>query len=186
MKYPSLILLIAALLGGDLRHRALAADIFLKASSPNASTISPAYDWSGLYLGAHIGGAWSNNTLTDSNTGSSWNTGGPGFLGGFQAGYNLVAGNFLYGIEGDFDWATFVGRSNPIISPLGTLEASARRDWISTVAARFGITSNRLLLYGKLGGGWARSSVGLHAVEGGSIWSGAGTDSGWLVGGGME
>ena len=27
--------------------------------------------------------------------------------GGIQAGYNVQAGHFLFGVEGDFDWATF-------------------------------------------------------------------------------
>ena len=147
---------------------------------------APVYNWSGLYVGAHIGGAWSNSTLTNSNIGTSWNTGGTGFIGGLQAGYNFQAGNFLFGVEGDFDWTTFAGTSDPVATALGNLQASASKNWISTVAARFGITSDRLLVYGKIGGGWVQSSATLSVVNGGAIWTGSHTDGGWLVGAGME
>ena len=178
------VLLLTASVGCGLQHTALAADMPVKA--PKAPIAAPVYDWSGLYVGAHIGGAWSNSTVTNGNIGTSWNTGGTGFIGGFQGGYNFQTGNFLFGVEGDFDWTTFEGTSGPIATTLGVLQASASRDWISTVAARFGITSDRLLVYSKIGGGWARSSTALSVVNGGTIWSASHTDGGWLVGAGME
>ena len=99
----------------------------------------PVYDWSGLYVGANIGGAWSNSTLTDSNIGASWNPDGTGFIGGLQAGYNFQTSNFLYGIEGDFDATTFKGVTAPIATPIGGIQAPANKDGISTFAARFGV-----------------------------------------------
>ena len=101
-------------------------------------------------------------------------------------GYNLQAGNFLYGIEGDFDWTTFNGTTGPIFTSLGVIQASASKDWITTVAARMGITSDRWLVYGKIGGGWAQSSAALDVVNGGAICDGSRTDGGWLLGAGIE
>jgi outer membrane protein with beta-barrel domain len=98
----------------------------------------------------------------------------------------LQAGNFLYGAEGDFDGTTFTGMTAPIPTPLGAVQASARKNWITTVAARFGITSDRLLVYSKVGGGWAQGSAALSVVNGGTIWTGFHTDGGWLVGAGIE
>jgi opacity protein-like surface antigen len=184
MKDTALVLLLSASFGFGLQQTALAADMPVKARQ--APMVAPVYDWSGLYVGAHIGGAWSNSTLTDSNTGTSWNPGGTGFIGGLQMGYNFQAGHFLLGVEGDFDWTTFAGTSDPVATPLGILQASASKNWISTVAARFGITSDRLLLYSKIGGGWAHSSAALSIVNVGAIWAGSHTDGGWLVGAGME
>ena len=148
--------------------------------------VAPVYNWSGFYVGAHIGGAWSNSTLTNNNIGTSWNTGGTGFIGGLQAGYNFQVGHFLFGVEGDFDWTTFAGTSDPVATSLGNLHASANINWISTVAARVGITSDRLLVYGKIGGGWVQSSATLSVVNGPAISTGSRTDGGWLVGAGME
>jgi hypothetical protein len=103
-----------------------------------------------------------------------------------QAGYNLQAGNLLFGIEGDFDWTTFSGMTSPVSTSLGMIQASASKDWISTVAARVGITSDRWLVYSKVGGGWVQGSAALNVVNGGPIWVGSHTDGGWLVGGGIE
>ncbi len=186
MRNTVLSLLLSASVGCGLQHTALAADMPVKTPILKAPIAAPVYDWSGLYVGTHIGGAWSNSTVTNGNIGTSWNTGGTGFIGGFQGGYNFQTGSFLFGVEGDFDWTTFEGTSGLIVTPLGTLQASARKDWISTVAARFGITSDRLLIYSKIGGGWARSSTALSVVNGGPIWAGSHTDGGWLLGAGME
>src|SRR5450432_2315201 len=106
MRSSPLVLATSAALALGLPPTAAAADLHVKAPIRKAPIASPAYDWSGFYLGAHIGGAWSNSTLTDNALGASWNLGGTGFAGGFQAGYNLQAGNLLYGVEGDFDWTT--------------------------------------------------------------------------------
>jgi opacity protein-like surface antigen len=178
--------LASAFLGLGPSQVALAADLRVKAPIHKAPLAAPVYNWSGLYVGAHIGGAWSNSTLTDSIFGTSWNPGGSGFIGGLQAGYNLQAGNFLYGVEGDFDGTTFTGTSGAIVTPLGTIQASASKHWITTVAARFGITSDRLLVYSKIGGGWAQGSTALNVVNGATVWSGGHTDGGWLVGAGLE
>ena len=109
-----------------------------------------------------------------------------GFIGGVQAGYNLLAGRFLYGIEGDFDWSTLAGTSGPVATPLGLLQATTNRNWVATVAARVGITSDRMLVYGKIGAGWAEGSTALNVVNGGTISTGSHTDGGVLVGGGIE
>jgi len=186
MRSTVLALLVTTSLSSGLQQTAFAADIPFKAPVRKAPIVEPAYDWSGFYAGAHIGGAWANSALTSINIGTSWNSGGAGFIGGFQLGYNFQAGNFLFGVEGDFDWTTLEGTSGPVGTPLGILQASSSKNWISTVAARLGITSDRLLLYGKVGGGWAQSSAALSVVNGGTIWTGSRTDGGWLVGAGME
>jgi hypothetical protein len=46
--------------------------------------------------------------------------------------------------------------------------------------------SDHLLVYGKIGGGWAQGSAALNVVNGGTIWAGSRTHGGWLVGTGME
>jgi opacity protein-like surface antigen len=89
------------------------------------------------------------------------------------------AGHLLFGVEGDFDWATF---SHPAL-PTQTL-GSVNQNWIGTVAGRIGLVEDRWLIYGKVGGGWVHSNAILNFP--GVSWSGSNTSSGWLIGAGLE
>src|SRR5215475_788138 len=156
-----LVLVIGTFLNVGVTYVAVAADrapVYVPPVTP------PPYNWSGLYLGVNVGGAWSNRTL--SIAGTTWDDPfSTAFIGGFQLGYNLQAGHFLVGVEGDFDWATFGRPSFTVSSPLGPVQFSDRQKWISTVAARFGIASGRWLTSGKLEydylrlGDWTTSTV---------------------------
>src|SRR5215467_16071141 len=44
------------------------------------------YNWSGLYLGANVGGAWSNRSIAGTALGDPFST---ALIGGLQLGYNL-------------------------------------------------------------------------------------------------
>jgi hypothetical protein len=138
-------------IGVSIQVRAHAADMAVKAL-PSPGATGP-YNWSGLYLGANIGGAFSSGTANIAGT--TWDPGATEFIGGFQVGYNWQFGHFLVGAEGNFDWAQFSRPNISLATPLGAAQASATQNWISTVAGRFGITSDKWLYYGKVGGGWA-------------------------------
>ena len=175
------IAIVAAAVSGS----AMAADVPVKAPAYARPAAPPPYNWSGLYLGANVGGAWSNRTLNIA--GAAWDDPfSSAFIGGFQLGYNLQAGQFLVGVEGDFDWATFGRPGFSVSSPLGPVEFFDRQKWISTVAARFGITVDRWLAYSKVGGGWAQDSAVFTFPNGAPIWTGTNTRGGWLLGGGIE
>ena len=60
----------------------------------------PIMGWTGFYVGAHLGGAWSdvewaNVTLTSERVTND----GSGFFGGAQMGYNQQIGNIIIGVE---------------------------------------------------------------------------------------
>jgi opacity protein-like surface antigen len=86
---------------------------------------------------------------------------------------------FLFGVEGDFDWATF---DHPTL-PVPTL-GSVSQHWIGTAAGRFGVVEDQWLVYGKVGGGWVNSTAEVNAF--GQTWNGSSTKDGWLVGAGLE
>jgi outer membrane immunogenic protein len=65
MKKAAFVLLSSAALVFALPPSGRAADMRVKAPVRKAPAAPPVYDWSGLYVGAHIGGAWSDTTLTD-------------------------------------------------------------------------------------------------------------------------
>jgi outer membrane immunogenic protein len=153
----------------------------------------PVFSWTGFYIGGNLGAAWSNGNYTDSLFGLNWTNGGnrASFIGGGQIGGNYQINNFVIGAEADFDWLANNNNSGPgILLPNGTtLRVSANNRWVTTLAARFGVTFDHALLYAKGGGGWvgagnfAVTNVGTGAVV---TASNSNTNSGWLVGGGLE
>src|SRR5215475_12413419 len=154
---------------------ARAADVPTKALP--APIAAPPYNWSGFYVGANFGSAWTNGNLNIPN--NNFYGGLTEFIGGVQAGYNFQAGHLLLGVEGDFDGATF---SHPTL-PIPTL-GMVSQNWIGTVAGRVGLVEDRWLLYGKLGGGWVHSTATLNLS--GTSWQDTSTRSGWLFGAGVE
>ena len=89
-------------------------------------------------------------------------------IGGVQLGYNVQVGHFLFGVEGDFDGATF---AHPAL-PTPTLGAVSQ-NWIGTAAGRVGLVEDRWLFYGKFGGGWVQRNASLNFP--GVIWQGSNT-----------
>jgi len=163
---------------------AFAADMPVKA----APALTPAYNWTGFYIGANIGGAWANGDLTDNFSGVTFTNTNAGVIGGGQIGYNWqVSPQFVLGVEGMFD-GTSISNSGDTLTIFNgdVLQGSVKSDWIATVAARFGYAANNLLFYGKAGGGWVQTSATVTDLTTGFSLSGSHTNSGWLVGAGAE
>lgn len=100
---------------------------------------SPIYNWTGFYIGGHVGGAFrgnDNNLLGGSNEGT--------FMGGGQIGYDtLFAPNWLLGLEANYSF-------------LGTNSSISNRG-LGSVTGRLGYTWGPTLLYVKGGYAWADS-----------------------------
>jgi outer membrane immunogenic protein len=177
-----------------------AADMAVKA--PPAPPPPPVFSWTGFYVGANIGGAWTNNRWNDTlfltNFGNNNNA---VFIGGGQIGGNYQIGQFVIGGEWDFDWAANNNNNNGVIIPgIGNIVVTNNNRWITTVAARFGWAINHWLLYGKAGGGWVgNSNVTLTNLTTGVSFSCntfnnfntfnnncGNSTGGWLVGAGFE
>jgi len=111
--------LAALALGTSLNGPALSADIPLK-----APRLQPAFDWSGLYFGAHagFGRGFSNATLTDPAVAATGNFfGGP--FGGLQAGYNFqLPSRIVLGLEADVTFPNYI-HGNSVISMLATAKS---------------------------------------------------------------
>ena len=135
---------------------------------------APVFSWTGFYFGAHVGGAWgtTESTLksisaTECIDGACFPLGNPitgisipisqtqtnGFLGGVQGGYNWqIAPWAVIGVEAQFSWTDLKGTSPCVV----VLACSTEHDWITTLAGRFGVTYDRLLLYVKGGVAWSK------------------------------
>ena len=76
----------------------MAARPYTKA--PAYVAAAPIYNWTGFYIGGHVGGAFrgnSNNVLGGSNDGT--------FMGGVQAGYDYqFAPSWVFGIEANYSF----------------------------------------------------------------------------------
>jgi outer membrane immunogenic protein len=139
------------------------------------------YDWTGFYVGGHIGLGWSGG-----------DNGEAGFLGGGQAGFNYQVNQWVFGVEGQFSGTTIKDSVHAtFFAPgvgVGVAGAEASLDWVSTLAVRAGWAFDRWLVYGKVGAAWAHVSADAFASLGGltATVSADKTSSGWMLGLGTE
>jgi len=157
-------------------------------------------DWTGLYVGGHLGGGWSDDHWSDpfgatigiggginaAGFGNKTRAAGP--LGGGQVGANWQTGPWVLGVQVDISAANMFGEDT-CFSGIGGVNCQHTVDAIGTFTGRIGYASGRALAYAKAGGAWSRTTYGLladtHAL-------GLGTGSttldtwGWVVGGGIE
>jgi outer membrane immunogenic protein len=166
---------------------AFAADIAQPKPVYKAPPAPPIFSWTGFYLGVNIGGAWTNGSVTDTVTGASLSTNNnAGFIGGGQVGYNYQIGNWVLGVEGDFDGSTINRTSNAVTVGGQTIQASAKTEWISTAAGRVGWAFDRSLVYVKGGGAWVENNASLTNITTGNSISGSNINDGWMAGVGWE
>jgi outer membrane immunogenic protein len=173
-----------------------AADVTARPYSPPPyvppAYVAPVFTWTGFYLGGNIGGAWRNDNLSDTLSGLNFSNGNNNgaFIGGGQLGFNWQVSNFVLGFEWDIDGAANNNNTGTVFVPaLGTIQVTSNNRWITTLAARFGVTNGYWLFYGKAGGGWVGNDDFTinNLTTGTSITaSNNNTNSGWLVGAGIE
>jgi|SRR5579871_2249142 len=165
---------------------ALAADlsrpVYTKAPPPPV----PVFSWTGIYIGANIGGVWTRDSVTDTLTGTSFSTDNSGFIGGGQVGVNYQINNFVIGAEWDMDGTSLSKTSPQVLTGIGTLQASTNTDWIMTLTGRAGLAFDRWLLYVKGGGAWVQDSATITNLTFPASVSASNTSSGWTVGVGAE
>jgi hypothetical protein len=113
-------------------------------AQPGVYTPPPLFSWTGFYIGGNFGGAWNHQNVTDSLFGLSFsNASNDGaFMGGGQVGFNYQFSNIVLGVEWDIDWVGNNDNTNSGIGVpgIGPLQVSSINGWITTLAARFGVT----------------------------------------------
>ena len=141
--------------------------------------------WSGFYIGANAGYAWSPNNnqlalLGDFPTGLSPEG---GFVGG-QIGYNWQFGRVVVGAEADLQGADISDRVQDL--NFGD-NFHSRLDWFGTVRGRLGYAFDRTLVFATAGFAFG----GVHNNVDGAFLPGSpykfdGTATGYVLGAGVE
>ena len=141
----------------------LAARPYTKAPAP---MIAAVYDWSGFYIGVNGGGGWSRKCW---DTTTPTVLGGPlalvvvvppgpegchdasgGVVGG-QLGYRWQTGAWVFGLEGQGDWANIRGSNASIYAPFALASNRTKIDGIGLITGQIGYAWNNVLLYVKGG-----------------------------------
>jgi outer membrane immunogenic protein len=184
---------------------ALAADLPLKAPA------TPAYQWTGCYIGFNVGGGASGTNFgsavdpgtylsaADAATVAGSGSGGAnadGFLGGGQAGCSYQTGTLVFGLEGDFDSfrsdPQFNNNTNTLANGnVFAISQSLTTNFLATVRPRIGIAADRNLAYITGGAAFTSVSYTTSYVDANTP-PGTGTASasraliGWTAGAGWE
>jgi outer membrane immunogenic protein len=174
---------------------AAAADLPVRAPVGVARSMATYYDWSGFYLGAHVGGAWGNITYSDVTNTSTFGGAVPGnaftqktsgFIGGGQIGYNWQFNPWVLGIEGKFSGSTLKGTTTNFVDDSFTNETN----FLMLITGRLGFAVDNWLFYGK--GGFAGVNRKVSVSDIGTVSPGVGSGSatsfhtGWTAGAGIE
>jgi outer membrane immunogenic protein len=159
MKKSLLVLAGAVALAGS----ATAADM---PAAYKALPPAPVFTWTGCYLGGNGGGGRAHDDW-QSLAGLTF---GPvranGWFAGGQGGCDYQVSSFVFGIEGQFDWADMHGVA--LITQGGGatgVQLSSTLDRIATATGRIGYAFDRVLLYAKGGAAFAHYNHGLAAVN---------------------
>jgi outer membrane immunogenic protein len=174
-----------------------------------------AFDWSGVYIGGHIGGGWEKSTFIDPGAsqifanccvgnglagGAAATDSNPSsFLGGVQAGWMYQIGRLVVGTDIDWSWTSLngsgVGNYPPVAAAPGFFASEAygvSTKWTGTATTVIGIARDRWMLYSKLGAAWAHHEYSLNITGSNGAAFGFGPPSvsdtriGWTVGTGVK
>jgi outer membrane immunogenic protein len=178
----------AALAALGMATPAAAADLAARpyTKAPPAP-IAMIYDWSGFYIGGN--GGWGQARACLDFVGPAGilategcRDGSGGVIGG-QIGYRWQSGGFVFGVEGQGDWANLRASRVSLINPAFTERAKV--DGIGLIDGQIGYAWNNALLY--LKGGGAVTGSRLDLLTGGvSVASVSATRWGANVGVGFE
>ena len=169
----------------------LAARPYTKAPPPMIATV---YDWSGVYIGINGGGGSSHKCwdFVSPTTGALFGEGCHNATGGTvggQVGYRWQSANWVFGLEGQGNWADFSGDN---VSTLFLAQRNRSKiDAFGLITGQVGYAWNNVLFYVKGGGAVVADKFNIYTAPG---FAGAGTllasasDNRWggTVGAGLE
>jgi outer membrane immunogenic protein len=151
---------------------AFAADMRLPAQAAPPAVVAPVYNWTGFYIGGHVGGLFRDDDRF-------FGDGDARLLAGGQAGFDFqFASNWVFGIEGQYSW---INRNDngPLVFAGGNF--NHRIDGLASVTGRIGYVWGPTLIYAK--GGYAYADTHDDGV---GAFRFNGDRDGYTIGGGIE
>jgi outer membrane immunogenic protein len=164
----------------------LAAHPYTKAPPP---VVAPIYDWNGFYIGANGGwgqarACWGFVPVAGAIIPGGCGDGSGGIVGG-QLGYRWQTGQFVFGLEGQGDWADLSNTRISLINP--AFSTRAKVDGIGLFTGQIGYAWNAALLYLKGGAAVTSNRFDILTTLGGvDLASASSTRWGGAVGVGVE
>jgi len=189
---------------------AIAAGALFGASARAAPPTAPMFNWSGFYVGANAGSAWTKAPLqfisgsatpadaAAENRAGTLDLKDSAFVGGIQGGFNWQSGPVLIGAEIDYDSLRARLQQGPALFPFGSnpalmfnLTQTVTTNWLLTARPRIGYATNGALVYATGGLAVTKLHYGLAFIDtsGGAAGEGttfSKTKVGWTAGGGFE
>jgi outer membrane immunogenic protein len=188
-----LLLGTTGLVAVSLAAPASAADLPARAYTKAPAMIAALYDWSGFYLGINGGGGSSHNCWSLTNNagavvapaaaeGCHDATGGT--VGG-QVGYRWQTGAWVFGVEGQGNWANLKGSNTNLFNP--ALTDQSKVNAFGLLTGQLGYSWNNVLLYAKGGAAVTGDTYTTLTIPGGAVNDRVGdTRWGGTVGAGLE
>jgi outer membrane immunogenic protein len=173
-----LLLATVALVALGATVPALAADLAARPTYTKAPAyVAPIYNWTGFYIGGHIGGAFPGDSTVNNSSGQ--------FLGGIQGGADYqFAPSWVIGVEAQYSWLG--GNSSGQAFPLGTV-VTTNTDQLGSVTGRLGYSFGPTLLYAKGGYAWKDNNNLTASLAGVPVaLTGGSNNDGYTVGAGLE
>jgi outer membrane immunogenic protein len=162
---------------------AVAADMPARpyAKAPAYSAPAVVYNWTGFYIGGHLGGAFAgDNSLQSSDA---------RFMGGVQGGFDYqFSQNWVIGAEAQYSWLGGGNTNSGVLFPGGTLVTGSATDQLGSVTGRLGYTWGPAMVYGKGGYAWRdNNNIGVSNAGVPQPFATSGNrKDGYTVGAGLE
>jgi outer membrane immunogenic protein len=165
---------------------ALAADLAARPAYTKAPAyMAPIYNWTGFYIGGHIGGGFAGD---NGFTGTTGNSNNGSFLGGLQAGADYqFAPNWVAGVEGQYSWLSNNSNNVAFTGAGAGFAYNNNQRALGSFTGRLGYTWGPGLLYVK--GGYAYSDYSQSLTFGGAptpFTTNSSHHDGYTVGAGAE
>jgi len=180
----TLLLAAASIVALSAAAPAVAADLAARPYTKAPAMVAAIYDWSGFYIGINGGGGSAHSTwdlVGGAREGSHDATGGT--VGG-QIGYRWQAGQWVFGIEGQGNWAGFSGDN---ISAVFATRNRSKIDSFGLITGQVGYAWNNVLVYVKGGAAVVGDKFEVfNATSGALLASNDQTRWGGTVGAGLE
>ena len=179
----NLLLAAVSLVALSATAPALAADLAARPYTKAPAMIATVYDWSGFYIGINGGGGSSHATWDFVGVGREGSHDATGGTVGGQIGYRWQSGQWVFGVEGQGNWADFSGDNT---SALFATRNRTKIDAFGLITGQVGYAWNNVLIYVKGGAAVVSDKYEISSTAGALLASTSDTRWGGTVGAGLE